>query len=69
MIILVSGQVNYSSFSIIHSLNLYPVPQSVTTSIFRFITLKMGDLSTEALVKAGVAFDFNGFIVKPYLGF
>lgn len=44
-------------------------PLTYTTSIFRYITLKMGSLSTEALVKAGVAFNFNGFIVKPYLGF
>jgi ABC-2 type transport system permease protein len=44
-------------------------PLTYTTSIFRYISLQMGGLSTEALLKAGVAFDFNGFIIKPYFGF
>ncbi|UZW14152.1 ABC transporter permease [Clostridium pasteurianum] len=47
---------------------VYINPLTYTTSIFRYITLSMGNLSTESLVKAGVAFDINGFIIKPYLG-
>lgn len=47
---------------------VYINPLTYTTSIFRYITLKMESLSTDALVKAGVAFDLNGFIIKPYFG-
>ncbi|MDF2984986.1 MAG: ABC-type polysaccharide/polyol phosphate export system, permease component [Eubacterium sp.] len=47
---------------------VYINPLTYTTSIFRYITLKMENLSTDALVKAGVAFDLNGFIIKPYFG-
>ena len=47
---------------------VYINPLTYTTSIFRYITLKMKSLPTDALVKAGVAFDINGFIIKPYLG-
>lgn len=48
---------------------IYINPLTYTTSIFRYITLKMGNLSTEALVKAGVAFDINGLVIKPNFGF
>jgi len=48
---------------------VYINPLTYTTSIFRYITLNMEKLSTEALIKSGVAFDINGFIVKPYMGF
>lgn len=47
---------------------VYINPLTYTTSIFRYITLKMQDLTTAALVKAGVAFDINGFIITPDLG-
>jgi ABC-2 type transport system permease protein len=47
---------------------IYINPLTYTTSIFRYITLKMGNLGTDALLKAGVAFNINGFIIKPYLG-
>lgn len=43
-------------------------PLTYTTSIFRYITLKMGNMSSAALVKAGVAFDVNGFTIMPYMG-
>ena len=43
-------------------------PLTYTTAIFRFITLKMESLSTEALLKAGVAFDFHGLVISPYMG-
>ncbi len=48
---------------------VYINPLTYTTSIFRYITLKMGSMTTAALVKSGVAFDINGFIIKPYMGF
>lgn len=47
---------------------VYINPLTYTTSIFRYITLKMGSFSTDALVKAGVAFDVHGFIIQPYIG-
>ncbi len=47
---------------------VYINPLTYTTSIFRYITLKMESLSTDALLKAGVAFDLNGFVIKPYFG-
>jgi ABC-type polysaccharide/polyol phosphate export systems, permease component len=47
---------------------VYLNPLTYTTSIFRYITLKMGNMTPSALVKAGVAFDLNGFIIKPYFG-
>lgn len=47
---------------------VYLNPLTYTTSIFRYITLKMEALPSSALVKAGVAFDINGFIVTPDMG-
>lgn len=47
---------------------VYINPLTYTTSIFRYITLKMGNLSTTALVKQGVAFNIHGFIIQPYFG-
>lgn len=47
---------------------VYINPLTYTTAIFRYITLKMGNLSSTALVKSGVAFDVNGFIIMPYMG-
>jgi ABC-2 type transport system permease protein len=47
---------------------VYLNPLTYTTAIFRYITLKMESMSSAALVKAGVAFDINGFIIMPYLG-
>ena len=47
---------------------VYINPLTYTTAIFRYITLKMDNLSSAALVKAGVAFDVNGFIIMPYMG-
>lgn len=48
---------------------VYLNPLTYTTSIFRYIALKMNTLSTDALVKSGVAFNVQGFIIKPYFGF
>lgn len=47
---------------------VYINPLTYTTAIFRYITLKMQNLSTSSLVKAGVAFNIHGFVIHPYLG-
>jgi ABC-2 type transport system permease protein len=47
---------------------VYLNPLTYTTSIFRYISLKMDNLSTDALIKSGVAFDVHGFIIRPYFG-
>lgn len=47
---------------------VYVNPLTYTTAIFRYITLKMQNLSTSDLVKAGVAFNIHGFVIHPYLG-
>lgn len=47
---------------------VYINPLTYTTAIFRYITLKMQNLSTNGLVKAGVAFNIHGFVIHPYLG-
>lgn len=47
---------------------VYLNPLTYTTAIFRYLTLAMESLPTAALVKAGVAFDINGFVIVPYLG-
>jgi ABC-2 type transport system permease protein len=43
-------------------------PLTYITSIFRYITLKMEGISVAELVKQGVAFDLNGFVITPILG-
>ena len=47
---------------------VYINPLTYTTSIFRYITLKMQNLSSAELVKEGVSFNINGFIIEPYMG-
>ena len=47
---------------------VYINPLTYTTSIFRYIALKMNDLSTAELIKEGVSFDIHGFIVGPFTG-
>lgn len=46
---------------------VYLNPLTYTTAAFRFISLHMGGLPSDALVKAGVAFNINGFIIMPAL--
>jgi ABC-2 type transport system permease protein len=48
---------------------VYLNPLTYVTSVFRFVTMGMGNLPVSALVKSGVAFDILGFIVTPVLGF
>lgn len=47
---------------------VYMNPLTYTTSIFRYIALQMEALPSAALVKAGVAFNINGFILTPFMG-
>lgn len=47
---------------------VYINPLTYTTSIFRFITLKMEGLSTDQLIHSGVAFNINGFVITPQAG-
>ncbi|HEY5561750.1 MAG TPA: ABC transporter permease [Clostridiaceae bacterium] len=47
---------------------IYINPLTYTTAIFRYVTLKMEKLSNAALIKAGVAFDINRFVIKPIFG-
>ena len=47
---------------------VYINPLTYTTAAFRFITLHMENMSTVALVKAGVAFNLGGFIITPSIG-
>jgi ABC-2 type transport system permease protein len=48
---------------------VYLNPLTYTTAAFRFITLHMEGTPVSGLVKAGVAFDINGFIITPLLSF
>jgi ABC-2 type transport system permease protein len=45
---------------------VYLNPMTYTTSIFRYISLRMEGLSAAQLIKAGVAFDIYGFTALPY---
>ncbi|MGB8452425.1 MAG: ABC transporter permease [Anaerocolumna sp.] len=47
---------------------IYINPLTYITSIFRFITLKMEGLTSAELIKQGVAYNINGFIVTPFMG-
>jgi len=44
---------------------VYLNPLTYTTAAFRYITLHMEGMSTAALIKAGVVFDINGFLITP----
>ncbi len=46
---------------------VYINPLTYTTAAFRYVTLNMSNLSSAELVKTGVAFDINGFIVMPWM--
>jgi ABC-2 type transport system permease protein len=43
-------------------------PLTYATSMFRYTALHMESLSTQDLVKSGVAFDVYGFIIQPHTG-
>jgi ABC-2 type transport system permease protein len=46
---------------------VYLNPLTYTTAAFRFITLHMENLPMADIVKAGVAFNLNGFIITPIM--
>jgi len=46
---------------------VYLNPLTYTTAAFRFITLHMENMPVADLVKAGVAFNVNGFIITPVM--
>jgi len=48
---------------------VYLNPLTYTTAAFRFITLHLEGMPVTGLLKAGVAFDVNGFIITPLLSF
>lgn len=43
-------------------------PLTYTTSIFRYISLGLSDVSTDELVRMGVAFDVSGWVITPLMG-
>lgn len=47
---------------------VYLNPLTYTTSIFCYIALGAHTLTTEELVKQGMAFDFGGFVITPLIG-
>lgn len=47
---------------------VYLNPLTYTTSIFRYISLGLGDVSTDELVQMGVAFDVSGWVITPLMG-
>ena len=46
---------------------VYLNPLTYTTAAFRYVALNLGNMNTAGLVKAGVAFDINGFIITPFM--
>jgi ABC-2 type transport system permease protein len=46
---------------------IYLNPLTYTTAAFRYVSLHMENMPAEELVKNGVAFYFNGFLVTPLL--
>ncbi len=44
-------------------------PLTHTTAIFRYAALNMEGMTTNELLKAGVAFNMNGFIITPAISF
>jgi ABC-2 type transport system permease protein len=46
---------------------VYLNPLTYTTAAFRYITLHLEGMPVAGLVKAGVAFNINGFIITPFM--
>ena len=46
---------------------VYLNPLTYTTAAFRYTVLHLSEASTAALVKTGVAFDLNGFVITPLI--
>lgn len=47
---------------------VYLNPLTYVTSIFRYISLGAYNMSMEELVKEGIAFNINGFVITPLMG-
>ena len=47
----------------------YINPMTYATAFFRMVVLEKTHLSTQQLVKEGLAIDINGFVVTPFLSF
>lgn len=45
----------------------YLNPMTYATATFRYISLQMESMPTAAVIKAGVAFSINGFVITPML--
>jgi len=46
---------------------VYINPLTYTTAAFRFLTLHMENMPNAALIKSGVAFSINGFVITPLI--
>lgn len=46
---------------------VYLNPLTYTTAAFRYTVLHLSEASTATLVKTGVAFDLNGFVITPLI--
>jgi ABC-2 type transport system permease protein len=46
---------------------VYLNPLTYTTAAFRYLTLHMENMTVAELVKTGIAFDVNGFIITPLM--
>ena len=44
-------------------------PMTYATAFFRMVVLEKTNLTTEQLIREGLAIDFNGFIITPLLSF
>ena len=44
-------------------------PMTYATAFFRMVVLEKTNLTTEQLIREGLAIDFNGFIITPFLSF
>lgn len=47
---------------------VYLNPLTYVTSIFRYITMGLGSMNIEQLIKEGIAFVIHGFVITPFLG-
>lgn len=47
---------------------VYLNPLTYVTSIFRYITIGIGTISTSEQVKEGIAFLIHGFVITPFMG-
>ena len=46
---------------------VYLNPLTYTTAAFRYVALNLGNMNAAGLIKTGVAFNINGFIITPFM--